>query len=387
MPYRILLIFFCLLSFIPALAQNNSYVSIRKVVIDAGHGGKDPGAVSLNRKTLEKDITLSVALKLGSQIKQRFPEIDVIYTRDTDVFIPLNQRTDIANRNKADLFISIHVNAAKARSASGTETFVMGLDKSSSNLEVSKLENSVIVLEGDDFSSKYEGFDPNVPESYIIFSLLQNSHLEHSLAFASMVQNRFSKGPIIIDRGIKQAGLLVLWRTTMPAVLVELGFISNSYDYSILVRNENHDKFANAIFDAFLEYKNVYEQGKNTSFTANYPATRDKEEIKKDKEEIKGKEEIKPVIEERITGPEPAPLNQFYAIQILAVSRILPKGSPDLRGHKDAQYVRIGKFYKYYLGEFKTQDDAARELTRIQRSFSQAFIVKIENGTIVPMNK
>lgn len=373
MPYRILLIFFCLLSFIPAIAQNNSYVSIRKVVIDAGHGGKDPGAVSINRQTQEKNITLSVALKLGSQIKKRFPEIEVIYTRDTDVFIPLNQRTDIANRNKADLFISIHVNAAKARSASGTETFVMGLDKSSSNLEVSKLENSVIVLEGDDFSSKYEGFDPNVPESYIIFSLLQNSHLEHSLAFASMVQNRFSKGPILINRGIKQAGLLVLWRTTMPSVLVELGFISNIYDYNILVRNENHDKFADAIFDAFLEYKNVYEQGKNTSFTANYPAARDKEDIK-------------PVVEERITGPEPAPLNQFYAIQILAVTKILPKGSPDLRGHKEAQYVRIGKFYKYYLGEYRTQDDAARELTRIKRSFSQAFIIKIENGTIVPMN-
>lgn len=379
MPYRILLIFFCLLSVIPAIAQNNSYVSIRKVVIDAGHGGKDPGAVSLNRQKQEKNITLSVALKLGSQIKNRFPEIEVIYTRDTDVFIPLNQRTDIANRNKADLFISIHVNAAKARSASGTETFVMGLDKSSSNLEVSKLENSVIVLEGDDFSSKYEGFDPNVPESYIIFSLLQNSHLEHSLAFASMVQDRFSKGPILINRGIKQAGLLVLWRTTMPAVLVELGFISNIYDYNILVRNENHDKFADAIFDAFLEYKNVYEQGKNTSFTANYPATRNKEETR-------DKEEIKPVVEERITGPEPAPLNQFYAIQILAVTKILPKGSPDLRGQKDAQYVRIGKFYKYYLGEYRTQDDAARELTGIKRSFSQAFIIKIENGTIVPMN-
>ncbi|EKD31142.1 MAG: hypothetical protein ACD_77C00388G0003 [uncultured bacterium] len=373
MPYRILLIFFCLLSFIPTVAQNNSYVSIRKVVIDAGHGGKDPGAVSLNRKTQEKNITLSVALKLGNQIKKRFPEIEVIYTRDTDVFIPLNQRTDIANRNKADLFISIHVNAAKARSASGTETFVMGLDKSSSNLEVSKLENSVIVLEGDDFSSKYEGFDPNVPESYIIFSLLQNSHLEHSLTFASMVQNRISKGPIIINRGIKQAGLLVLWRTTMPAVLVELGFISNTFDYNILVRNENHDKFANAIFDAFLEYKTVYEQGKNTSFTANYPASKDAEEIK-------------PVVEEKITGPEPAPLNQFYAIQILAVTRILPKGSPDLKGQKDAQYVRIGKFYKYYIGKYPTQDDAAKELTKIRKSFSLAFIIKIENGIIVPMN-
>ncbi|HPS95583.1 MAG TPA: N-acetylmuramoyl-L-alanine amidase, partial [Bacteroidales bacterium] len=196
---------------IHGIAQNDSYVSIRKVVIDAGHGGKDPGAVSINRKTQEKNITLTVALKLGDLIKKNFPDIKVIYTRSTDVFIPLNQRTDIANKNRADLFISVHVNSAKARSAAGTETFVMGMDKSSSNLEVSKLENSVVVLEGDDFSSKYEGFDPNVPESYIIFSLLQNSHLEHSLSFASLVQRNLSKGPIIINRGIKQAGLLVLW--------------------------------------------------------------------------------------------------------------------------------------------------------------------------------
>ncbi|MDD4293192.1 MAG: N-acetylmuramoyl-L-alanine amidase, partial [Bacteroidales bacterium] len=266
MPYRILLMFFCMLYTIHGIAQNDSYVSIRKVVIDAGHGGKDPGAVSINRKTQEKNITLTVALKLGDLIKKNFPDIKVIYTRSTDVFIPLNQRTDIANKNRADLFISVHVNSAKARSAAGTETFVMGMDKSSSNLEVSKLENSVVVLEGDDFSSKYEGFDPNVPESYIIFSLLQNSHLEHSLSFASLVQRNLSKGPIIINRGIKQAGLLVLWRTTMPSVLVELGFISNNSDLGILVQEENQDRFAGAIFDAFTEYKDIYEKG-NSQFS------------------------------------------------------------------------------------------------------------------------
>ena len=177
MQPKIIFIIFSLLiaSAIPSKAQSAG--RIQRVVIDAGHGGKDPGAVSPDRRFAEKDITLSVALRLGSMIKVKYPNIDVIYTRKTDVFIPLDKRTEIANKNKADLFISIHVNSARARSASGSETFVMGMDKSNSNLEVCKLENSIVVLEGEDYSSKYEGFGPNVPASYIIFSLLQKSHL------------------------------------------------------------------------------------------------------------------------------------------------------------------------------------------------------------------
>jgi len=390
---------------IHSIAQNDSYVSIRKVVIDAGHGGKDPGAVSINRKTQEKHIALAVALKLGDLIKNNFPDIKVIYTRSTDVFIPLYQRTDIANKNRADLFISIHINSAKARSAAGTETFVMGMDKTSSNLEVSKLENSVVVLEGEDFSSKYEGFDPNVPESYIIFSLLQNSHLEHSLSFASLVQRNLSKGPIVINRGIKQDGLLVLWRTTMPSVLVELGFISNNSDLDILVQDENQDKFARAIFDAFTEYKGIYEKG-NSQFSM-IPSRNHNDEnvvpITTEKQVIQDKDTTPPKVAEpralasksmfqntdnQKTNVQKTEIKkQFYAIQILAVTKILSPGSSDLKGLKEAGYSKMGNFYKYYTGTYDTPEDATSELKFIKKKFPQAFIIKVENGIIVPMNK
>jgi len=390
---------------IHSIAQNNSYVGIRKVVIDAGHGGKDPGAVSINRKIQEKHIALAVALKLGDLIKKNFPDIKVIYTRSTDVFIPLYQRTDIANKNRADLFISIHINSAKARSAAGTETFVMGLDKTSSNLEVSKLENSVVVLEGEDFSSKYEGFDPNVPESYIIFSLLQNSHLEHSLSFASLVQRNLSKGPIVINRGIKQDGLLVLWRTTMPSVLVELGFISNNSDLGILVRDENQDKFARAIFDAFAEYKGIYEKG-NSSFSMitsrehndkNVVPTATEKQVIQDKDTTPPKAvEQKALASKAMFQNTDVQKNdvqktevkkQFYAIQILAVTKILSPRSSDLKGLKEAGYSKMGNFYKYYIGTYDTPEDAAAELKFIKKKFPQAFIIKVEDGIIVPMNK
>lgn len=405
MPYRILLIFFCMLYTVQGIAQNDSYVSIRKVVIDAGHGGKDPGAVSINRKTQEKHIALAVALKLGDLIKKNFPDIKVIYTRSTDVFIPLYQRTDIANKNRADLFISIHINSAKARSAAGTETFVMGMDKTSSNLEVSKLENSVVVLEGEDFSSKYEGFDPNVPESYIIFSLLQNSHLEHSLSFASLVQRNLSKGPIVINRGIKQDGLLVLWRTTMPSVLVELGFISNNSDLGILVQDENQDKFAGAIFNAFAEYKGIYEKGNAQYSMINsrehnedtiIPAAAEKQAIQ-DKDTTPQKTAAPKALATK-SMPQNTDIQktdiqkteikkQFYAIQILAVTKILSPGSSDLKGFREAGYSKMGKFYKYYTGMYDTPEDASAELKFVKKNFPQAFIIKVEDGIIVPMNK
>lgn len=390
---------------IQGIAQNDSYVSIRKVVIDAGHGGKDPGAVSINRKTQEKHIALAVALKLGDLIKKNFPDIKVIYTRSTDVFIPLYQRTDIANKNRADLFISIHINSAKARSAAGTETFVMGMDKTSSNLEVSKLENSVVVLEGEDFSSKYEGFDPNVPESYIIFSLLQNSHLEHSLSFASLVQRNLSKGPIVINRGIKQDGLLVLWRTTMPSVLVELGFISNNSDLGILVQDENQDKFAGAIFNAFAEYKGIYEKGNAQYSMINsrehnedtiIPAAAEKQAIQ-DKDTTPQKTAAPKALATK-SMPQNTDIQktdiqkteikkQFYAIQILAVTKILSPGSSDLKGFREAGYSKMGNFYKYYTGMYDTPEDASAELKFVKKNFPQAFIIKVEDGIIVPMNK
>ncbi|HQH40449.1 MAG TPA: N-acetylmuramoyl-L-alanine amidase, partial [Bacteroidales bacterium] len=198
--------------------------ALRKVVIDAGHGGEDPGAIG--RTAREKDITLPIALKVGQYITENFNNVEVIYTRKNDTFIPLFDRADIANKNNADLFVSIHVNAnPKNREAEGTETYVMGLHTDEKNFEVAKKENSVIVLEKD-YSIKYEGFDPSSPESYIIFSLMQNKYLEQSLTLAAMVQDEFREKALRCDRGVKQAGFLVLWRTSMPSILIETGFIS-----------------------------------------------------------------------------------------------------------------------------------------------------------------
>ncbi len=368
MPFRVVLTIFSLMMLTFARSDAQNHVRIQKVVIDPGHGGHDPGTVSANRRVLEKNITLSVALKLGTLIKNEFPDIDIIYTRKTDRFIPLNERSEIANKNKANLFISIHVNGVKARSASGSETFVMGPDHSSSNLEVSKLENSVITLEGDDYESKYEGFDPNNPESYIIFSLLQNAHLEQSLSFASLVQNHSKGGPIKVNRGIKQAGFLVLWKTTMPSVLVELGFISNPEDLTFLASEKTHEKFARNIFNAFKEYRALYE-GANT---------------------ISSKRETSPtqIQEKADTGGNVVQAPYItYRVQIMAVDRILKPEAPDFKGEKDVSYTKSGKYYKYTVGNYYSPENAEKELTRLEKKFKGAFIVKIENGVSSPYKR
>ena len=375
MPLRTLLTIISLLIIFPAAgSQERASLRLKKVVIDAGHGGRDPGAVSPDGKVREKNITLSVALKLGELINKRYPDVEVIYTRKTDIFIPLDERTKIANRNKADLFISIHVNAAQSRAASGSETFVMGVNKTSSNLEVTMLENSVIMLEGDDYSTRYEGFNPNDPESYIVFSLLQNAHIEQSLLMASLVQKQFAKGPIKIDRGIKQGPLLVLWKTGMPGVLVELGFISNQNDLRILNDKKSHDKFAEGIFNAFEEYKNQYEKGyQNTSAVNDSSLSRTIEASLRDTSVS-----VKP-------SPQPS-LQEHFRIQILAVSKILPSGAPDLKGRRDAKYIKAGNLYKYTIGEYKTVEEAKLAQDEIRRVFPQAFIIKVRNNTIVPLN-
>ena len=329
--------------------QVSDALRVKTVVIDPGHGGKDPGALSVNRKYQEKHITLSVALKLGNMIKEKYPHIKVIYTRSTDKYVELSQRAAIANRNKADLFISIHVNSAKATQARGTETFVMGAHKSDDNFEVCKTENSVIVIE-DDYQTKYEGFNPNSPESYIIFSLLQNMHQEQSIKYAAHVQGQFAKGPITVNRGVKQGGLLVLWKTTMPAVLTELGFISNPKDCAVLVSKSGQEQFARRLFNAFEAYK------KEIEVTV-------APDVNKKENEMSAED--------------------FYAVQILSVAKVLPKGAYDLRGRTDVQYLKVGNLYKYYIGKYSSRQDAVAALPSIRESFPGAFVVHIKDNNIV----
>ena len=382
-------------------AQNS--IKIKTVVLDAGHGGKDTGAISKNGAIKEKDITLSVALKLGKMINSNYPDVKVVYTRKRDEYIELSKRAEIANRNKADLFISIHVNSQKGTTATGTETFVMGTHKSSSNFEICKLENSVIVLE-EDYQSKYEGFDPNSPESYIIFSLLQNTHLEQSLKFAALIQDNFKLGPIKVNRGVKQGGLLVLWKTTMPAVLTEIGFISNPAESNQLRRDAVQSQIAARIFNAFAKYKTDYEGGapklipdnempsqsaeqqeaavesaeqqeaavesaERQEATVAESAVQDEQPEAKRQPEAKGQPEAK---------RQPEALGKAYRIQILSVTKVLPAGAPDLKGRRDAYYIYANKAYKYCIGEYATREEAAADLPKIRKQFSGAFIIFAE---------
>lgn len=347
-------------------------VALRTVVIDAGHGGHDPGAISTDGKLTEKFVVLDVALSLGKMINEAYPDVKVIYTRDKDVFIPLNTRADIANKNHADLFISLHCNSVpKNKTApSGTETYVMGMSKSESNMEVSKRENSVILME-DDYSTKYQGYDPDNPESFIFFNLMQNAYFEQSLLMAELCQKHLSKGPISTNRGIKQGALLVLWRTTMPSVLVEMGFITNKNDRNTLASKDKRTQLASRIFGAFKDFKEQYD-----GTVSDAPAPTSSDTIPVVKEETpKATADTKTV--ETASNPNP-----FYAIQIFAVSRNISSGSGDFKGLKEIEKFKSGNIYKYTTGHFKSEKDAKAALSSVRAKFKDAFVVKVDGGKV-----
>jgi len=257
-----------LLSF--SLLSQESMGKIKTVVLDAGHGGADPGA--LGSRCKEKDVALDVVLKTGALIKQHFSDVKVIYTRDRDVFVKLIDRAQIANNNQADLFISVHCNSAKNKDVTGAETFVMGLSKSTENLETAKKENASILLEAN-YMENYDGFNPNSDEDYIAMTLFQSAYMDQSLQIAQKVQNHLT-GNIgkRNDRGVKQAGFLVLYKASLPSILVELGFLSNRDEESYLMSEEGKKNMANALFTAFKEYKIEFESN-NSSSAPSMPGT------------------------------------------------------------------------------------------------------------------
>jgi len=224
-------------------------------VIDAGHGGKDPG--NSGKVSKEKDVALKLALKLGQYIEKNMPDVKVIYTRKDDRYLALDERAEIANKNKADLFICIHANSHTTTKPYGTETFIMGTHVDERNLEVAKRENSVILMD-ENFKERYEGFD-NSPESYILFTLTQSAYVESSLSFARKVEDQFKTKAGRLSRGVKQAGFVVLWRTMMPSVLIEAGFLSNSQEEKFLLTENGQDLIASGIYRAFKEYKSEVE--------------------------------------------------------------------------------------------------------------------------------
>jgi len=373
-------LFYLNLTLLCALAAQNLYAQsseqVRKVVIDAGHGGKDPGTMYKDVK--EKDITLAVSLKLGKLIKQHHPSVEVFYTRNSDVFIELNQRGEIANKNHADLFISIHVNATKgSTTASGSETYVMGLDKTASNMAVAQRENSVITFE-DDFSSKYEGFDPNSPESHIIFSLMQNVHLEQSLHLASFVQEEFGNAPIKVNRGVKQAGFLVLWKTAMPSILVELGFITNPTDRDIMVNDSYQDRLASSLLSAFTRYKNMCEKTGNASYSYSSPNL----QAANDPVAANSTTDSSSIV---TAQPNNDKGTVYYRVQIISINKNEPLSSKIFKGHKGVQSIKVGALYKYTLGNTTKKSEALALSKQVQKDFPGAFVIAVRDGKIIPM--
>jgi len=256
---KIIPVFLCLLWFPNKTNGGEPFVyQLQKIVIDAGHGGKDPGCHGGHSK--EKEIALKIALKLGKYINKNIPDVEVVYTRTKDVFVELDERANIANKAKADLFVSIHCNSAGSSSPHGTETFVMGIHKNNDNLHVAKRENSVILLE-DNYEENYKGFDPTDPvASHIALKLYQNAYLNQSILFANMVEKEFKERARRNSRGVKQAGLVVLFKTDMPSVLIESGFLTNKTEESYLLTDDGQSYIASAIYRAFKEYKTVMEK-------------------------------------------------------------------------------------------------------------------------------
>lgn len=400
-------IFFCrswllpliLCFFLPlvSLAGEAEEGELRTVVIDAGHGGKDPG--TMGSKSKEKDVVLSVALKLGALIEKGFPKVKVLYTRKTDVFIELNRRAEIANEAKADLFISIHANSAVS-SVRGVETFVMGLNSSKSNLEVAQRENAVITYESD-YSEKYEGYDPHSAESFIIFSLMQNEFLNQSLEFASVVQGQFTKAVKRRNRGVKQAGFLVLYKTAMPSVLIELGFLTHGQEEKFLLSKDGQEKMAKAIYTAFSEYKKVRDaraaahkaaeaKGKTTAKPAKAKskpkATKPKDKGKPKSTQPKGKGESESTPSKpRSKGKgKPAkakkPSGVEFRVQVTTIRHPLGKGHRLRREFPGLIEERDGAVYRYYSHRAASYSEAQRLLAKAQRVCPDAFLVTFENG-------
>ncbi len=331
------------------------------IVIDAGHGGKDPGAVSQDQKTYEKTLTLDIAKTLADKIRTAYPDVKVILTRSDDRYVTLNDRADIANKAEANLFISIHINSNAKSSPNGFSVHVLGQssnknrDLYAGNMEIVSRENSVILLE-DDYSTTYGDFDPNDPESYIFMSLMQNSNLEQSIRFAQLVQKHLQGGPVKTDRGISQDPFLVLWRTAMPAVLLELGFISNAGDLTALRTQSDRDALAERVFQAVREYKGIYDG------TLDVPAPEGGQK-------------------QADAGSVPAAGGSVYAVQIFAVKKKMDPSARDFLGYAP-RIIRSGELYKYYIGVSETKAAAKKEWTAIKKKYPDSFLVKIDGEKV-----
>jgi N-acetylmuramoyl-L-alanine amidase len=345
---------FCCFQF--NVQQAYTQITIKKVVIDAGHGGHDPGAMGKNSR--EKDIALSIALRTGKYIQENIKDVQVIYTRSTDTFIELYKRAQVANENKADLFISIHCNSSRSIVPYGAETYVMGLHKTQDNLEVAKTENSAIFQE-DNYANMYEGFNPNSDEDYVTLSLFQHAFQEQSIDMAMRIQDQFRETVNRFDRGVKQAGFLVLYKTTMPCILVETGFLSNPKEERFLQSEEGQDYIATAIYRAFKEYKQNFEQANQK----------------------------KPIVIEKQKPPKPH-YDIFFRIQFATYTKPKPPDYKKFKGVKDLREYHQDGLYKYTSGNERTLEEAGKlKEELLKKGFKDVFIVAFLNGERITLDE
>ncbi len=329
-------------------------LKLRTVVIDAGHGGKDAGAVSKDKKSYEKTFTLSIASTLAEKIRKEFPDVKVVMTRTTDRFVELRDRAEIANKAGGQLFISVHINSSVSTSPNGYSVHILGQSSNKNrdlfayNMDVVKRENSVILLE-DDYSTKYQGFDPSDEQSYIFMTLMQNAHLEQSLLVASVISEKLKGGPIKADRGIWQNPFYVLWKTAMPAVLVELGFISNQNDLSNLKQESKREDLAERLFQAFKDYKGIYDSSLDIHH------------------------------EEETATPAAAAVR--YGTQIFASSRSIDPSDEMFMGYVPT-VINIGSLNKYIIGVFESEDEARKANQEIKTKYPGCFMVRLSSDGV-----
>ena len=355
-----------------SLAANKRFT----LVIDPGHGGHDAGALGAISK--EKNINLAVALRFGKYVEQNLPEVRVIYTRTKDVFIPLNERANIANRANADLFISVHTNALPAgKVARGFETYTLGMHRAKDNLDVAMRENSVISMEKD-YQQRYQGFDPRSSESYIIFEFIQGKNMERSVDLARMIQRSVCDGANRPDKGVHQAGFLVLRETSMPGCLIELGFITTPDEERLLNNDSRVDDIARGIYEAFAKYKNKYDRSVSVPYRA------------KDSEEVN--------IPKIVLDQEPAPKTRavtraegadapVFKLQIFVGSRNLRKGDAHFKGETDYDSFQEGNLVKYTLGASTNYNEIYRLRKEKLDKFPEAFIIAFKNGQRYDVNQ
>lgn len=351
-------------------AQN--FKKIDRVVIDAGHGGDDPGTVG--KFVYEKDIALSISLKVGKYIEENLPGVEIIYTRKTDVAIELYKRPRIANEKKADVFISIHCNGVKSTKAIGTETWIMGVSKGERNLAVAKKENSAILYEAD-YEKRYNNFDPNSPESYIIFELFQSAYREQSENLAAKVQNQFANKLHRIDRGVKEAGFLVLVNAAMPSILVETGFLTNPTEEKYLMSESGQNEIASGIYRAFKEYKFQMEKG-------NVQADIEKAQL----DSLIAAEEKSNTAVSTIEKSDST--NIIFGVQFLTSKTVFKNGSAELKGVDEVWLYKDNDFHKYVSGKFEDINKANAHTKAVRASgFTDAFVVAFLNGERIPKRK